>query len=254
MITASTRELVRRTCGFAAGLLLAASLLADPVSSQGRSKEPPGTEDRSETPPGRKKAEPREPGPEGGLGAPGPGPGPEVQKKRRSGSTIPETPAKRALLLDELYALLATAPDEQQAKRTSDVIEQLWLMPTSPTVTVLMERAGRAAAAKKHTVARKLLDSAVSLAPDYPEVFMRRAYLSHSQNDVRGALGDIRRALALDPNHFKALDAMGQMLKEVGQRKAALAAFRKLLEVHPYWPGAKAAFDELAREVDGQEI
>jgi tetratricopeptide (TPR) repeat protein len=68
------------------------------------------------------------------------------------------------------------------------------------------------------------------------------------------ALGDLRRALALDPNHFKALDGLGQILREIGQKKAALKAFKQLLEVHPYWSGAQQLVDELAREVEGQGI
>ena len=36
----------------------------------------------------------------------------------------------------------------------------------------------------------------------------------------RRALGDLRRALALDPNHFKSLDGLGQILREIGQKKA----------------------------------
>jgi len=64
----------------------------------------------------------------------------------------------------------------------------------------------------------------------------------------------LRRALALDPNHFKALDGLGQILREIGQKKAALKAFKQLLEVHPYWSGGQQLVDELAREVEGQGI
>ena len=50
----------------------------------------------------------------------------------------------------------------------------------------------------------------------------------------------------------KALDALGNILRELGQPKGALKAYEKLLEVHPYWPGAKQAVEELTREVGGQ--
>ena len=74
------------------------------------------------------------------------------------------------------------------------------------------------------------------------------------RNEIELALGDLRRALALDPNHFKALDGLGQIFREIGQKKAALKAFKQLLEVHPYWSGAQQLVDELAREVEGQGI
>ena len=74
------------------------------------------------------------------------------------------------------------------------------------------------------------------------------------QSEVDLALGDLRRTLALDPNHFKALDGLGQILREIGQKKPALKAFKQLLDIHPYWSGAQDAVDELEREVEGQGI
>ena len=53
------------------------------------------------------------------------------------------------------------------------------------------------------------------------------------------------------PNHFKALDGLGTILREIGQKKAAYEVYKKLLEVHPFWQGAKAARDELEHEVSG---
>ena len=112
----------------------------------------------------------------------------------------------------------------------------------------------RAIAENNLELAKKLLDHVVALAPDFTEGWDRRAYVSFMGNDVDHALGDLRRALALDPNHFKALEGLGQILREIGQTKAALEAFRKLLSVHPYWSGAQQAIDELEREVEGQGI
>ena len=90
--------------------------------------------------------------------------------------------------------------------------------------------------------------------PDPAEAWNRRAYVYFVQNNIERALGDLRRALALDPNHFKALDGLGQILREIGQKKGALKAFQQLLDVHPFWQGAKQAVEELERDVDGQGI
>ena len=117
-----------------------------------------------------------------------------------------------------------------------------------------MERSIKAMSDKKVELALKLLDHVVELAPDFTEAWNRRAYVHFTQNDIERALGDLRRTLALDPHHFKALDGLGQILREIGQKKAALKAFKQLLDVHPYWSGAKQAVDELEREVDGQGI
>lgn len=170
------------------------------------------------------------------------------------GSALPKTPAEREKTLSDLYALLATADDEESAKAITDAIERVWLHSGSDTIDLLMERSIKAMSEKKTELAMKLLDSVVELAPDFTEAWNRRAYIYFVQNDVDRALGDLRRALALDPHHFKALDGLAQILREIGQKKAALKAFKQLIDVHPYWSGAKQAIEELEREVDGQGI
>jgi tetratricopeptide (TPR) repeat protein len=170
------------------------------------------------------------------------------------GSAMPKTPAERDKTLSDLYALLATADDEESAKAITDAIERVWLHSGSATIDLLMERASKAISEKKLDLALKLLDYVVELAPDFAEAWNRRAYVYFVRNDIERALGDLRRTLALDPNHYKALDGLGQILREIGQKKAALKAFKQLLEVHPYWSGAKQTASELEREVDGQGI
>jgi tetratricopeptide (TPR) repeat protein len=181
-------------------------------------------------------------------------PTPAPQPPAHRGSALPKTPAEREKTLSDLYALLATADDEEAAKAISDAIERVWLHSGSATIDLLMERSIKAMSEKKTELAMKLLDSVVELAPDFTEAWNRRAYVNFVQNDVDRALGDLRRALALDPNHFKALDGLAQILREIGQKKAALKAYKQLIDVHPYWPGAKQAIEELEREVDGQGI
>jgi tetratricopeptide (TPR) repeat protein len=179
---------------------------------------------------------------------------PSPSPAARHGSTLPKTPAEREKTLSDLYALLATADDEETAKAISDAIERVWLHSGSPTIDLLMERSIKAMSDKKVDLALKLLDHVVALAPDFTEAWNRRAYVHFVHNDVERALGDIRRTLALDPHHFKALDGLGQILREIGQKKGALKAFKQLLDVHPHWSGAKQAVEELEREVDGQGI
>jgi tetratricopeptide (TPR) repeat protein len=182
------------------------------------------------------------------------GQGPPKPPAGRPGSVLPKTPAEREKTLSDLYALLATADDEESAKAIADAIERVWVHSGSATIDLLMERSIKAMNEKKVDLALKLLDSVVELAPDFTEGWNRRAYVYFVQNDIERALGDLRRTLALDPHHFKALDGLAQILREIGQKKAALEAFKELIDVHPYWSGAKQAIEELEREVEGQGI
>lgn len=179
---------------------------------------------------------------------------PKSSKRGPPSPNLPKTAGERDRTLGDLYALLATADDENSAKAIAEGIERVWLHSGSPTVDLLLGRAMKAVAEKNMDRALKLLDNVVEQAPDFTEGWSRRAYVYFQGNQVGQALGDLRRALALDPNHFKALDGLAQVLREIGQKKAALQVFRHLYEVHPYWPGAERAIDELTREVEGQGI
>ncbi len=106
----------------------------------------------------------------------------------------------------------------------------------------------------RNELALKLLDAVVELAPDYAEGWSRRAYVYYLQNDYDHAVGDLRRALALEPNHFKALEGLARILRESGQKKSALKVYEQLLRIYPFMPGAKEAADELSVEVEGQGI
>jgi tetratricopeptide (TPR) repeat protein len=165
----------------------------------------------------------------------------------------PRTAVERDKALANLYALLATAADEGQAKTVADSIERLWGQ-GSDTVAVLMERAHAALVAKKVDLALRFLDAAVELEPANTEGWTRRAHVYMGKSDVERSLGDLRRVLALDPNHFRALDDLVQILKTIGQKKAALKAARQLLDVHPFWEGGKKTVEELERAVEGESL
>ena len=168
--------------------------------------------------------------------------------------SLPKTPAERDRTLSDLYALLATAEDENKAKVIAVDIERIWLHSGSPTVDLLLGRAMQAVSDKNFDRALKLFDHIVEQAPDFTEGWSRRAYVHFQRNQVALTLGDLRRALALDPNHFKTLDGLAQVLREIGQKKGALEVVRQLHDVHPYWPGVGQAIEELSREVEGQGI
>jgi tetratricopeptide (TPR) repeat protein len=167
---------------------------------------------------------------------------------------LPKTPAERDSVLADLYARLAAADDESEAKAVEENLERVWLYSGSTTVDLLFGRAMQAVAEKDFNRALLFLDHVVEQAPDFTEGWSRRAFIHFHRNEVGLALGDLRRALALDPANFKALDGLAQVLRDIGEKDAALTVLRRLLEVHPHWPGTEKAVEELAREVEGQPL
>jgi tetratricopeptide (TPR) repeat protein len=185
-------------------------------------------------------------------------PRPVVPKARSDGARsldqLPQTAEEKRRKLANLYAQLATAEDEKAAAKFAASIEKLWRHSGSDTVNLLIKRAIKVAGEKRNDLAEKLLDRAVTIAPDYTEGFSQRAFFFYSQNNLTAALGDLRRVLALDPNHFKALEGLVQVWRDTGNKKAALEVLKRLLDVHPFASGAQQAYDELKVEVEGRGI
>lgn len=174
--------------------------------------------------------------------------------KKSAEAPPPDTPTQRRRALDDLYAHLAATGNARTALPLVAAIERLWLYSGSDTINVLMERVLKAVGEQRLDLAEKLADTIVDLEPGFAEGWNRRALVAYLKGDQENALNALSRALALEPNHFKALDGMAQIMREQGDKKAALKSYRKLLEIHPYWEGAQDAMEQLKRDVEGDGI
>jgi tetratricopeptide (TPR) repeat protein len=167
---------------------------------------------------------------------------------------LPETAEERRKLLSSLYGYLSEAKDAGQAQPLVASIQRLWSISGSPTTDLLMARATQALETGNLTSALKFLNAVTKIQPEYAEGWNRRAYVFYQRSAPDRALGDLRRVLALDPNHFQALESVGSILRTMGETKAALEAYRKLQVLHPQATGVGKIIDELAREVEGEPI
>lgn len=178
---------------------------------------------------------------------------PKAETKAKAPSK-PLTAQDRKVILTDLYKQLGETKDEGTATVIAETIEKLWNSSGSATADLLLQRAAAFMSQGRAEPALRLLSTVVELQPDYAEAWNRRAFVYYHLNDTGRALGDIRRVLALDPNHYKALEGLALLMAETGEKKSALKAFDKLLSVYPTMPGVKARRDELAKELEGQGI
>ncbi len=170
------------------------------------------------------------------------------------GNPWPKSPQEASKTLDVLLAHLATTDDHELGRQIAVSIEKIWRIPGGDTVNLLIDRAEAFSQKNENEKAIKLLDAAVDLAPDYAEGWNRRAFAHYRVGNNDGALGDLRRTLALEPNHFRALEGMAKVLTSVGEKKGALKAYEELLRVHPTVEGAQTVVDELKKAIEGQGI
>lgn len=161
--------------------------------------------------------------------------------------------AARAAELDALFARLADA-EARDWREVQDRIWRIWSKSGSATIDLLMMRAEEALGEGDTDLALEFLEDVVRLAPDYAEGWNRRAIVYFERGELGPAVADIRRALAIEPRHFGALNGLGIILERVGDEKGAYEAYRAALEANPHLPSAKTAIERLAPKVEGRTL
>lgn len=183
-----------------------------------------------------------------------PPPQPSVRPDRRRPPASPEEEAaQRKARLDSLFARLAMK-DNPTWENVQNDIWILWSQSGSYSMDLLLLRAGRAMESGDHELALRFLDDLVRLAPDFAEGWNKRATVYFLQGEYGRSVADIQRTLALEPRHFGALSGLGMILERVGDKKGAMRAYRRGLEIHPNLPGAAEGVKRLAPDVDGREL
>jgi tetratricopeptide (TPR) repeat protein len=156
--------------------------------------------------------------------------------------------------LDTLFTELKNAQSVDAAKATEAAILRRFLISGSDTVDLLMTWAIDSMNKEDYPLALDILDNIVTMKPDYAEGWNKRATVYYLADEYGKSLADSRRVLALQPKHFGALSGLGMIMRELGEKKKAIAAFREALAVDPYLENVKKALEELEKETAGQAI
>jgi len=166
---------------------------------------------------------------------------------------LPAT-AAAAPPLDNLFAQLKSAGSPEEAKPIEGQILAFFLNSGSPTVDLLMTRAGAALAAGNKEVARKLYDRVTEIAPKYAEGWHRRGVMQSEAGEDEAAMVSLQKTVDLNPRQFEALEQLGEMLEDYGDKPGALKMFRRAIALDPQYEGLQRHIDGLSRDVEGQGI
>jgi len=156
--------------------------------------------------------------------------------------------------LDALFAQLRTAGSPEEAKPIEGQIEALFLQSGSPSVDLLMTRAAAAGSAGDKDTAKALYAAVSAIAPSFAEGWYRRALLQGEMGDDSGALVSLQKAVSLNPRQFAALEQLGEMLEDYGDKPGALKLYRQVEALDPQYEGLEHHIDGLTRDVEGQGI
>jgi tetratricopeptide (TPR) repeat protein len=198
------------------------------------------------------------PPPAGGHADAGKPPASTPNKEDRADALPDEAPyadpALRGQILKELYAQLRKAKDATAAQPIIEAIEVAWHRSGSDTVDLLMSRVDAFVLQGDLDLATQVLDAVTDLAPENAEAWYQRAIVHSMQDDSEAALADLKHTLAIDPNHYKALRDLGAALAQAGDKKGALDAYRRALEVNPFFEQVRRVEKALSLDVEGRDI
>lgn len=164
-----------------------------------------------------------------------------------------EEQAQRQARLDGLFTRLAKK-DNPGWESVQDEIWAQWSRSGSASIDLLLLRASRAMDSGDFELALRFLDDLVRLAPEFPEGWNKRATVYFLLEEYGHSIADIERTLALEPRHFGALSGLGMILERLGDKRGAMRAYRRGLEIHPHMPGATEGVKRLAPDVHGREL
>jgi tetratricopeptide (TPR) repeat protein len=156
--------------------------------------------------------------------------------------------------VDKLFAQLKAAETAEDAKPLESQILGSFLHSDSPSVDLLMTRAGAALAVGNKEVARKLYDSIIDIAPRYAEAWHRRGLMQSEGGEDGAAMISLQKAVELNPRHFQAMAQLAEMLEDYGDKAGALAMYRRAIGLDPQFEGLQHHIDALSRNVEGQGI
>lgn len=159
----------------------------------------------------------------------------------------------RARHLDGLFERLAE-PENPDWQRIQGQIWAAWSQSGSASMDLLMNRAEWAMEDRDYETALTHLNDLVRLAPNFAEGWNKRATVYFLQGEYGASVADIQKTLLLEPRHFGALSGLGIILDRLGDKKGALTAYRRVVELHPNMEPAQEAIRRLAPDVDGREL
>ncbi len=91
--------------------------------------------------------------------------------------------------------------------------------------------------------AEDLMDEVVDAAPGYAEGWNQRAFIRFLRDRPDAALGDLEKAIELEPLHFGALSGMYHVLRLQNRHAAAMKVLQRAVAIHP-WLKERGALPE----------
>lgn len=159
------------------------------------------------------------------------------------------TPPNEADLLSELA--LADPVDANAIERE---LQALWGKSGSPAMDLLLKRGMQALERGETVVAIEHLTALTDHAPGFARGWYERARAYFMGGLYGPSVADLEHALALNPNDYDAIFALGTIFEQFRDPKNAYEAYLRAKAIHPNHEEVTKALDRLAPLVEGKEL
>ena len=156
--------------------------------------------------------------------------------------------------LDELFQLLQSATDMEEARVISDQIWFNWYQHDDDEVTRLMELGETSLRRGQLKEAVQIYSRVIELDQQFAEGWNRRATTYYMMGRYVESTADVVATLALEPRHFGALSGQGMIYMRLENSEKAIEYMEKALEVNPHMVGVQETIEILKKQQQDETI
>ncbi len=144
--------------------------------------------------------------------------------------------------------------DAAEALGIDRELQALWKKSGSASMDLLLKRGRDALEEDDSATAIEHLTALTDHAPEFAEGWHMRATAFYNADLYGPAVADLERALALNPNNYRAIFGLGTILEMFGDEKRAFEAYARAKAIHPHFEEVVQALDRLRARVEGQTL
>ncbi len=167
-------------------------------------------------------------------------------------------PAKAEVVPSDMSdAMLLTALAEAEvgsAVQYTRELESRWNKSGSATMDLLLRRGEDAWKRRDITQALQHFTALTDHAPDFAWAWSERARLYFVSGRFGQAAVDLEHALALNPNDYRSVFALGRLMEAIGRPERAYAAYTLVRSIHPHHEEVTKSLERLERFGQGQAL
>ncbi|OED46969.1 hypothetical protein AB838_16870 [Rhodobacteraceae bacterium (ex Bugula neritina AB1)] len=167
--------------------------------------------------------------------------------------SLPGSGAAQALSADVLLRDLAQS-DASGAAAIDRELQALWARSGSASMDLLLRRGRDAVERGDLQEAVEHLTALTDHAPGFARGWYERARVYFEIGLYGPSVADLERSLALNPQDYNAIYALGVVFEQFRQPERAFEVYQRAKAIHPHHEEVSSALERLRSSVEGREL